>query len=57
MMFKDPPIVANNVDVLHKKVLKGIQLTYNPNYSLNLNNLLRLMMSYDAELRPNIEQV
>ncbi|CAD8188443.1 unnamed protein product [Paramecium pentaurelia] len=57
MMFKDPPIIANNVDILHKKILKGIQLTYNPNYSLNLNNLLRLMMCYDAELRPNVEQI
>ncbi|CAD8109028.1 unnamed protein product [Paramecium sonneborni] len=57
MMFKDPPIIANNVDILHKKILKGIQLTYNPNYSLNLNNLLRLMMCYDPELRPNVEQI
>ena len=55
MMFKDPLIIANNVDVLHKKILKGIHITYNPNYSLNLNNLLRLMLGYDPELRPNIE--
>ncbi|CAK95081.1 unnamed protein product (macronuclear) [Paramecium tetraurelia] len=57
MMFKDPPIITNNVEILHKKILKGIQITYNPNYSLNLNNLLRLMMCYDAELRPNVEQI
>ncbi|CAD8186001.1 unnamed protein product [Paramecium pentaurelia] len=57
MMFKDPLIIANNIDVLHKKILKGIHITYNPNYSLNLNNLLRLMLGYDPELRPNIEQI
>ncbi|CAK65409.1 unnamed protein product (macronuclear) [Paramecium tetraurelia] len=57
MMFKDPLIVANNTDVLHKKILKGIHITYNPNYSLNLNNLLRLMLCYDPELRPNTEQI
>ncbi|CAD8120715.1 unnamed protein product [Paramecium sonneborni] len=57
MMFKDPLIIANNLDVLHKKILKGIHITYNPNYSLNLNNLLRLMLGYDPELRPNIEQI
>ncbi|CAK69587.1 unnamed protein product (macronuclear) [Paramecium tetraurelia] len=57
MMFKDPLLVANNVDALQKKVLKGIHITYNPNYSLNLNNLLKLMLCYDPELRPNIEQI
>ncbi|CAD8103858.1 unnamed protein product [Paramecium sonneborni] len=57
MMFKDPLIIANNVDVLHKKILKGVHITYNPNYSLNLNNLLKLMLGYDPELRPNVEQI
>ncbi|CAD8102735.1 unnamed protein product [Paramecium primaurelia] len=44
MMFKDPLKVANNVDLLQKKILKGIHLTYNSNQSLNLNNLLKLML-------------
>lgn len=54
-MFKDPPFVANNINILHKKILKGFQVPFNPNYSLNLNNLLRLMLCYDVDLRPTID--
>lgn len=47
LMFNQPPVVANNIGVLHKKIIKGIQINFNPNFSLNLNNLLKLMLLYD----------
>lgn len=56
-MFKEPPFNATNISVLHKKILKGFQVPFNPNYSINLNNLLKLMLCYDPELRPTIDQV
>lgn len=56
-MFKEAPFKANNINVLHKQILKGIKFTYNPQYSLNMNNLLRLMLCYDPDLRPNIDSI
>jgi NIMA (never in mitosis gene a)-related kinase len=29
-MFKEAPFKANNINVLHKQILKGIKFTYNP---------------------------
>ncbi|CAD8152547.1 unnamed protein product [Paramecium pentaurelia] len=57
LMFKEQPFKANNINVLHKQILKGIKFTYHPQYSLNLNNLLRLLLCYDPELRPSISSI
>ncbi|CAD8067895.1 unnamed protein product [Paramecium sonneborni] len=56
-MFKEAPFKANNINVLHKQILKGLKFTYNPQYSLNMNNLLRIMLCYDPDLRPTIESI
>ncbi|CAK75965.1 unnamed protein product (macronuclear) [Paramecium tetraurelia] len=57
LMFKEQPFKANNISVLHKQILKGIKFTYHPQYSLNLNNLLRILLCYDPEIRPSIGSV
>ncbi|CAK65815.1 unnamed protein product (macronuclear) [Paramecium tetraurelia] len=57
LMFKEAPFKANNINVLHKQILKGLKFTYNPQYSLNMNNLLRIMLCYDPDLRPTIESI
>ncbi|CAK73330.1 unnamed protein product (macronuclear) [Paramecium tetraurelia] len=56
-MFKEAPFKANNINVLHKQILKGLKFTYNPQYSLNMNNLLRIMLCYDPDLRPTLESI
>ncbi|CAK75478.1 unnamed protein product (macronuclear) [Paramecium tetraurelia] len=57
LMFKEQPFKANNINVLHRQILKGIKFIYHPQYSLNLNNLLRILLSYDPELRPTISSI
>ncbi|CAD8067136.1 unnamed protein product [Paramecium sonneborni] len=57
MMFKEQAFKANNLNVLHKQIQKGIKFIYNPQYSLNLNNFLRILLCYDPELRPSINSI
>ncbi|CAD8057101.1 unnamed protein product [Paramecium primaurelia] len=57
LMFKEQPFKANNINVLHKQILKGIKFIYHPQYTLNLNNLLRILLCYDSELRPTISSI
>lgn len=55
LMFNEPPALATNIAVIHKKVMKGVRVLYNPNYSHNLNNLIKVMLCYDPVVRPTIE--
>ncbi|CAD8063226.1 unnamed protein product [Paramecium sonneborni] len=57
LMFKEQPFKANNINVLHKQISKGIKFIYHPQYSLNLNNLLRILLCYDPELRPSLNSI
>lgn len=49
-----PPFMAENMEGLYKKVLKGIYPKLSQKYSKNVRNLIRMMLQVDPDSRPNI---
>lgn len=49
-----PPFMADNMEGLYKKVLKGIYSKISHKYSKSLRNLIRMMLQVDPESRPCI---
>jgi len=52
-----PPFMADNMEGLYKRVLKGIYPKVSTKYSKYLKNLIRMMLQVDPENRPNINSL
>lgn len=52
-----PPFMAENMEGLYKKVLKGIYPKVSQKFSKNLRNLIRMMLQVDPENRPCINSL
>jgi NIMA (never in mitosis gene a)-related kinase len=52
-----PPFRAEDMDGLYKRVIKGRYKPLPSNYSVDLNNLIKLMLQVKPNLRPSCEKI
>ncbi len=52
-----PPFMAENMEGLYKKVIKGIYPKVSQKYSKGLRNLIRMMLQVDPDGRPCISSL
>ena len=54
MMMLNPPFMAESMEDLYKKVMKGIYPKISSSYSKVLRNLVRMMLQVNSNARPDI---